>query len=138
MKQHEIFAPHNNLPGRKPPKNWGEAAGRGSLPTPLLLIFRQLNGVKLRLEEGGVGWWAMGGPGESPGRGYLPEQLAEGVSPPCFFPHLLFTFRPLSGVKLRLEKGGRGSGARERAQARALSWAQAAGPEGRKKLPTGR
>ena len=66
---------------KAPPKNWGEAAGIGSLPTPLLLIFRQLNGVKLRLEEGGVGLWAKGGPGESPGRGYLPEQLAEVVSP---------------------------------------------------------
>ena len=55
-----------------------------------------------------------------------------------FFPQPLFTFRPLSGVKLRLEKGGGGSGARGRARERALSWAQAAGPEGRKKLPTGR
>ena len=107
-------------------------------PYPLLLIFRQLNGVKLRLEEGGVGWWAMGGPGESPGRGYLPEQLAEGIPPPCFSPHLLSTFRPLSGVKLRLEKGGGGSWVRGKARRGAPSGAQAAGPEGRKKLPTGR
>ena len=75
---------------KAPPKNGGEAAGRGSLPTPLLLIFRQLNGVKLRLEEGGVGWWAKGGPGESPGRGHLPEQLAEGVPPPFFLTSFLF------------------------------------------------
>ena len=54
-----------------------------------------------------------------------------------FFPHLLFTCRPLSGVKLRLEKGGGGSWARGRAR-EGPKWAQAAGPEGRKNLTTGR
>ena len=56
------------------------------------------------------------------------EQIAS------LFPHRLSTFRPLSGVKLRLEKGGGGNGARGRARKRALSGAQTAGPEGRKKL----
>jgi len=54
-----------------------------------------------------------------------------------FFPHLLFTCRPPSGVKLRLEKGGGGSWARGRAR-EGPKWAQAAGPEGRKNLTTGR
>ena len=32
--------------------------------------------LRLRLEEGGVGCWAMGGPGRAQEEGYLPEQLA--------------------------------------------------------------
>ena len=46
-----------------------------------------------------------------------------------FFPHLLFTCRPLSGVKLRLEKGGGGSWARGRARERALSGPKQLGPK---------
>ena len=62
-------------PGRGPrettsPSSWQ----RRSFSTPPL-TFRQLSGVKLRLEKGGGGSWARGeGPGEGPRR-FGPRQL---------------------------------------------------------------
>ena len=58
-----------------PPKTGGKQLAEVVSLLPFSLFSDNSMELRLRLEEGGVGCWAMGGPGESPGR-RLPPRAA--------------------------------------------------------------